>query len=119
MEEENKLNSLTSKELEEVLRKFLKSQEDLQKETEQEGYKTPSEELDLILSKYFTTKEELELLNQNDLQTTEEFQNVLFSKIDTLSTNVQYSNNLSYVAITVSGAVLIGILFNKFINYFF
>lgn len=109
---------LNAEELDKILSKYFKTQEDLSKEYESDDYVSPSEELDNILSKYFSTKEEQQSYNESTILSDVEFQKELLLKIDSLRTNTQYANNQSYVAIFIALLLFFSVLFYKFLKIF-
>lgn len=101
-------------------------------------------ELDSLFQKYFKTLEvqdlelkekinlqeeheiklqeehEMKLQEQKDLFTTDvEFRSYVLEKLDLNNTNIQYTNNLLYWSIVVTGTILISCLLYRFLKIFF
>lgn len=104
MNEETK--ELTIKDLDELLSKYFKTLEDLEKEN-QELKEQEQEQLQLQLQE-----------EENKELTTQEFQNQLLSDIKTLQENTAITYHFSYVGLLLSGLILCYVLFYKFLKIF-
>lgn len=92
--------------------------------------------LDDLLNKYFKTLEDLEkeqeelnkIIEENNKKEKEEYQNKLLSDEETktefltlledIKINTQYQNNFIYFSIVITGAILISVLMYKCIKIF-
>ena len=92
--------------------------------------------LDDLLNKYFKTLEDLEkeqeelnkIIEENNKKENEEYQNKLLSDEETktefltlledIRINTQYQNNIIFFSIVITGTVLVSVLMYKFIKIF-
>lgn len=84
------------------------------------------EDIDGLLERYFITREEqAELTDQQkqelntQLASTEDFNTLMLTKLDTIASNIQYSTNLSFFAIVIALVIVIWSVMYKFLKIFF
>ena len=84
------------------------------------------QELEEVLSKYFKTLEEIDKDNQEQQLLIDEqealenntWQELVLEKLDNLSYNSQFSNNIFYWGVVIALVIFINMIFYKFLKIF-
>lgn len=104
--------------LEVLLNKYFKTLE-VQKTEQEEQQKKELEEQEKLLEEQ-KANDLIKIQEQEQAFTTDlEFRQYVLEKLDTNNLNIQYTNNILYWSIVVTGTILISVLLYKFLKIFY
>lgn len=104
--EENIEIGLTKQELEEVLSKYFKTLEEIDKDNQEQQLLIDEQQ------KLIDEQTEQEALENNT------WQELVLEKLDNLSYNSQFSNNIFYWGVVIALVIFINMIFYKFLKIF-